>query len=156
MFFITVTSLILLAMLAARPLVSNYNHINNESGRTIRKQEAEINIIQQQNDVQHPSRKYSNNSSPIAMTMSYWNNFIPDWLSKGHPVDLDEANNPIINRTILPYNFTATNSSSTCPKFFRAYIKDPKPFYQICDILEYVIEARDCDGIKLSSGGDYI
>ena len=166
MFFITVVC-VLLAMKLTKPLVPKYTHVNTEYGQQTRihpfaqyiiqhHPTTSNNIIQQADNGPHPSRKYSNNSAPIAMNMSYWNNFIPDWLSKGHSVDLDEASNPIANHTILLSNFSATNSQSACPKFFRAYIKDPKPFYQICDIVECVIEARDCDDIKLTSGGDYI
>ena len=100
--------------------------------------------------------KCSSKEIPREVNMPYWQTFKPDWLLKGHPVDLDEANRPITTGAILPYHHSAPTASPSCPVYFRAYIRDQKPVYHLCDTVEYIIEARDCNDAKLTTGGDYL
>ncbi len=76
----------------------------------------------------------------------------PNWLSSGYAVEIDEANNPTAIQNVQMYKSTI----QACPQFFEAIIKDPKPVYQLCDTVELIITARDCNRTVLKSGGDFL
>ncbi|XP_072043970.1 NXPE family member 3-like [Amphiura filiformis] len=72
------------------------------------------------------------------------------WLLKGRVVELEESKYP-------PSQYIEiSNSVPACPKYFDAFIKDPKPVYLLCDTIELIITARDCKKKRLNSGGDYL
>ncbi len=76
---------------------------------------------------------------------------IPNWLLSGHAVEIEEVNNPTTIQNIQMNKMT-----HACPEFFEAIIKDPKPIYQLCDTIELIITARDCNRNVLKSGGDFL
>ena len=76
---------------------------------------------------------------------------LPKWLSNAYPVELDERNHPPVR--VVESKPLETPS---CPKYFDAYVKDPKPTYELCDKIELIITARDCNRTQLTTGGDFI
>ncbi|XP_072043643.1 NXPE family member 3-like [Amphiura filiformis] len=73
------------------------------------------------------------------------------WFVNGHAIELDESKHP--HSQYLEKN---KNLVPACPKYFDAFIKDPKPVYLLCDTIELIITARDCKKKRLNSGGDYL
>ncbi|XP_072018577.1 NXPE family member 3-like [Amphiura filiformis] len=74
----------------------------------------------------------------------------PSWLLNGRSVELEESKHP--SSQYIEMN----NLVPACPKYFDAFIKDPKPVYLLCDTIELIITARDCKNRTLNSGGDYL
>ncbi len=85
-------------------------------------------------------------------TISKWLKQAPKWLTTGFAVQLNETDRPIR----VAVNKDKLLTSRACRVSFEAHIRNPKPVYNICDTIEVIITARDCQNRTLKSGGDFL
>ena len=99
-----------------------------------------------------PGRNCLQGKLPQVKGLTNLSHSLPKWLVNAYPVELNEADQPLVQTV----EYKTSEMKLSCPKYFDAHIKDPKPKYKLCDNVELIITARDCNRKELTSGGDFI